>query len=165
MTEDERLFSFVDTCLYQAKQVLDAGFWRNDEAWVRHGGFLVVITNLSDVLMTLHRLKRRISITEDVGHHEDVTHLIKEVRNAACHMGSPLRRATDNASISFATIVGRGTLMCVGDLNIENPYEDDVAFYYGRLRVFLFRHLIRAWQLSAEELADFRPNGYWLSVR
>ena len=56
--------------------------------------------------------------------------------------------------------VGTGTIMQIGDIELSNPYQDDIAFFYGDNRLLLNRHLKRAFNIAhAEAKAVAETNG------
>lgn len=85
----------------------------------------------------------------------DVTDAIKFVRDALCHMDSSKHNLKAiQARITFNTVYGKMCLMQVRDLRIENPYDDDIAFFLGPQRLFLKRHIMRAFE---EAVALLQP--------
>jgi hypothetical protein len=79
---------------------------------------------------------------QPVGKEGDLTSLIGAARNAACHMGSKrhIADAHDNY-FRFMMLMGKCIAVQINTLKIENPYDDDVAIYFGNTRIFLRRNL------------------------
>ena len=44
--------------------------------------------------------------------------------------------------------------MQIGDLKLTSDYDDDVAFFYGTNRLYLKRHIIRAFEEANLLLRD-----------
>ena len=40
-------------------------------------------------------------------------------------------------------MVGKGTLLKLGDLVLKSDYPDDMAFFYGTHRLYFRRHILR----------------------
>ena len=108
--------------------------------------FALLMINMKDFLHILRVDGQRISFTDDVPDGRDVTDLITDMRNAICHIGSADRHFAPGSTLSFGRMSGQGILVKMGDLELGNPYQDDVAFFYGKHRVFLKRHAHRATQ-------------------
>lgn len=113
--------------------------------WCVEASLALLLINLKDVLAALNRLGHRITFQDDIDGGDDITDLVANMRNAICHNGSPLRMldAQSENIVSFCRIEGQGTLMKINDIELGNPYQDDVAFFYGRHRILLVRHINR----------------------
>ena len=94
----------------------------------------------------------RIAFTDDViikGDVTDVTGLIKFVRDAVCHVDSKKNDHNElKARITFTKIFGRGRFT----RGVESSYDDDVAYFFGSQRVYLKRHILRAYDKAVEQL-------------
>ena len=118
-----------------------------------------LLINLNDLLQKLDSLGRRVDFTDDI--HEackaaDVTALINNARNAACHLNSSNHLHEAN-KLSFN--VARGyvpRMLVINDVVFGCDYADDAAVMFGSNIVYLRRHLERAHnaaQLIVRELA------------
>ncbi|MBI5046683.1 cation:proton antiporter [Candidatus Micrarchaeota archaeon] len=47
---------------------------------------------------------------------------------------------------SFNVIYGKGCFMKTDDLELKSDYNDDAAFFYGKNRLYMKRHIVRAFQ-------------------
>lgn len=87
---------------------------------------------------------------DPVGKEKDLTSLLLFMRNAACHSNSaaralfPGRPTNERGSFKFGMAAYRLKLISTDDQEIECPYDDDVAFYFGVNRIYLHRNLIVA---------------------
>ena len=87
---------------------------------------VMLLVNLHDLLQAARATGRPLVFADYIDPREDasnITELVAKCRNAACHVWT------------------RPALGC--------DYHDDVAIYYGRYRLYLRRHVLRA----VEELA------------
>ncbi|WP_157642990.1 hypothetical protein [Bradyrhizobium sp. WSM4349] len=71
--------------------------------------------------------------------------VLNNARNISVHMLSGGAKADDYDNyVRVAAVEGKGIGMQWADgTNLENEYDDDVAFFYGAHRIYLVRHLER----------------------
>ena len=105
---------------------------------------------LRDLLSKTEKYAKRISFSEDVMTNEyvhDITDAISAVRDACCHINSFKRLFDDKGNRgSFIVNYGKGNLFKINDLELKSDYVDDIAFFYGKNRLYLKRHIIRAFK-------------------
>lgn len=111
--------------------------------------FIEILVRLNYILQELSKKNSRIAWTDDVQANEniiDITDLVNNLRNAACHSDSP-RNYISNSSIKFVfnTFAGKcPNAVKIGEnISLGNEYQDDIAFYYGDKRIYLVRHIKR----------------------
>ena len=109
--------------------------------------FIEILVWLNYVLQELSKNNSRIIWSDDIQTDQkikDITDLVNNLRNAACHSDSP-RNYISNSSIKFVfnTFAGKcPNAVKIGEnISLGNEYEDDVAFYYGDKRIYLVRHI------------------------
>lgn len=119
----------------------------NSHSIFTQSAFIEILVRLNYVLQELNKKDNRIVWSDDIQtsqHIRDITDLVNNLRNAACHSDSP-RNYIGNTSIKFVfnTFAGRcPNAVKIGEnQTIGNEYEDDVAFYYGDKRIYLVRHI------------------------
>ena len=110
--------------------------------------FKDILIRLDDVLQELAKTEKRITWTDDLprGRNDvrDITDLISKLRNAGCHIGSGDRRISNTGiRFIFNRAFGKGNLLKVGAITIGSDYADDAAFFYGDLRIYLQRHIVK----------------------
>ncbi|KQZ29135.1 hypothetical protein ASD50_18255 [Mesorhizobium sp. Root552] len=129
---------------------------------MREAAFALLMVSMKDALQILHASSMRVSFTDDIPE-GDVTNLITNMRNAICHVGSPLRHLDkNNNTLSLDTAIGAGCLMEIDGVELSNPYADDVAFFYGKHRVLLKRHCHRAFSEAYQRTkAKVNAEGWW----
>ncbi|WP_186143853.1 hypothetical protein [Burkholderia gladioli] len=110
---------------------------------------VLLLINLNDLLQKASADKARVEFSDDVDVRDrvkDVTDLVRECRNAACHIGSTLSDI-GFGKFRFGVLIGKCVGVTVGDEPvIKSDYEDDIAIFYGDMRLYLRRHAFRAWQ-------------------
>lgn len=116
-----------------------------------------ILVRLNYILQELSKKSNRIIWADDVQTDQnvkDITDLVNNLRNAACHSDSP-RNYISNSSIKFVfnTFVGKcPNAVKIGEnISLGNEYQDDIAFYYGDKRIYLVRHI--------KKLLEELPNG------
>lgn len=112
----------------------------------------MLLVNLHDLLQTARVIGRPLVFAEYMDPKEDagnITELVAKCRNAACHVWTK-STSTKSTVYRFYRVAGycpRATVL--DDKPLGCDYHDDVAVYYGRYRLYLKRHVLRA----IEELA------------
>ena len=93
-----------------------------------------------------------IVITKEV---KNVSDAIKFLRDAVCHIDSKnhnINSSLTEVRASFCTIFGKGVLANIGDFELKSEYQDDICFLFGGQRLYLRRHIIRAYLEAKEKL-------------
>ena len=90
---------------------------------------------------------------------KNISDAIRFCRNAVCHINTPDVNVNSDACIkarlNFNIIYGKGILARVGDIELRSDYDDDVCFFFGIQRLYLKRHIIRAYLEVKERLSPF----------
>ncbi len=112
--------------------------------------FIELMICLRDLLRKAEKYATRISFTDDVltnDYVKDVNDAVVAMRDAGCHidsfkkyLGRPQYRA------SFMVVKGRAKLLSIGDVELAADYEDDMAFFHGTNRLYMRRHILRAFE-------------------
>ncbi|MEO8435894.1 MAG: hypothetical protein ABI596_13425 [Pyrinomonadaceae bacterium] len=131
---------------------------------LRESAFIELLIRLHDLLQHLVKLNKRISFTDDVNQFtgnpkvKDITDAIRECRHAVCHMranasyitpdGKPAPRGSHKgcSQLLFCCKVGKGVLLQTPRYSISSDYDDDMCFFYGAHKLYLKRHIIRAFE-------------------
>jgi len=124
----------------------------NSQVFANHqiftqSAFIEILVRLNYILQELSKKNNRVVWTDDVQTDQnikDITDLVNNLRNAACHSDSP-RNYISNSSIKFVfnTFAGKcPNAVKIGEnISLGSEYQDDVAFYYGDKRIYLVRHI------------------------
>jgi len=115
----------------------------------RKSVFIEVLIHLKDLLIKASNLDKRITFTDDIVPDRvlritDVTDLISNFRDASCHSDS-YRRKAGGATLFFNEMRGKAGLAKINDVEIKNPYDDEIAFNMGQNVLLLKRHIERAY--------------------
>lgn len=159
MTQDEALSTW--DAVRAAEEVASYPWWRLNPPFLQEAAFLMAIINLLDALKLLSRAGERIDFRDDIPGDRDITDLVYAVRNAACHVDSA-HRHIPNGTAAFQLFVGAMAAR-FGDVRIENPYDDDIAIFYGTTGIFAMRHIQRAIREAKDRtLRIAKAEGHWL---
>ena len=118
--------------------------WADDNPVYRMSVFTEVLIHLKDLCIKANDLGKRLTSTQDVVIRtekpkiQDVTDLISNFRDAACHMDT-FRKHCGEKAFSFVEIRGKGVYRQYPD--IQSEYEDDIAFIMGENILYLKRHI------------------------
>lgn len=116
---------------------------------------------LRDLMWKCEKFATRISFDDDVckvGKVRDVTDAVKHLRDAACHVDSDLRDCSwASGSVTNLFMVSHGDMsgIRIAGQILGGMYPDDVAFTYGGNRVYLRRHILRAFAEAKQRLEPF----------
>lgn len=154
---DEKWIRNADLALCSLRQMLSIEPFRVEPRWVSES----IVTHLSIVLNDVLQLFRIVDLRIDFiveGDVKDVTDIVSLYRNASCHFGSTSRQMNAGVTVSFMTMIGKGVGIQTPDGALENPFEDDVAYFYGNIRLFHKRHIVRAVTIAQEKLVEIAAN-------
>jgi hypothetical protein len=118
----------------------------------------------------------RVSFTDDLvltAMVKDVTDAIKVVRDALCHPDSDhfhvvkgrARRRGERSTefgqgeIRFVVVYGKipTAMRLPGEITIGSDYDDDVCFWFGTNKLYLKRHILRAFEEAKKNLIPLFP--------
>jgi hypothetical protein len=116
-----------------------------------------VLIELNDVLQKAAKKNLRITFTDDIPQSakaKDITDLINDCRNASCHVASG-KRMFENSKFTFCVISGYSPqAMLVNGTALGCNYHDDIAIFWGNTRLYLVRHLFRAFHEANAVFSD-----------
>lgn len=102
-----------------------------------------VLVRLNFILQSLADAGERVTFTDDVGKGEDITTLVNNIRNAACHSHGSLTKFA-GATLIYNRIAGYvPNAIRINGTTIGCNYADDIAFNYGDRIIYLERHIAR----------------------
>lgn len=124
-----------------------------------------VMICLNDLLQKCAAVGARIEFKDEVDVTvgiADVTDLVRIVRNTVCHIASPNHRLVEpDIRFTFNAVYQRKQYYHLGKLVMASDYDDDVCFFFGTLRIYLRRHIIRAFR-DAEKNLDKYYSSSWI---
>ncbi|MEN7527034.1 hypothetical protein [Cupriavidus sp. DL-D2] len=118
--------------------------------------FIDLLICLRDLMFKCRKFSEPIRFTDDVVVTDEIKHvsdLVKYVRDAVCHPDSDAHYLEPgNIRASLNVLYGKGTLIQTGDFNSVSEHDDDVCFFIGRQRIYLQRHIVRAFNEAKDKL-------------
>lgn len=120
--------------------------------------FIEVMICVRDLMAKVNNLNLRINFTDDIliiSEVKDVTDLIKFVRDALCHVDSKNHFVAPGIKATFNVAYGKTIMLTVDGFDIASDYDDDVCFFFGRHRIYLKRHIVRAFEEVKRKLLPF----------
>lgn len=142
-------------------ELLNCGIFSHENGGhlLRQSAFIELVICLRDLLHKTEKYARRIAFADDVlvnKYVKDVTDAVTAIRDACCHIDSFKRLFDDRGNRgSFCVAYGKCKMMKIDDLELSSDYEDDVAVFYGKNRLYFKRHIVRAFQEAQDLLAPY----------
>ena len=140
---------------FRISEILESKIF-NRENWMNplvQSAFTELVIRLQDLLYKCDHSGNRINFSDDIiilkGKHgeeivKDVTDAINYVRNSVCHIESK-RYLLDGKTVFYFNIAyGKHNVADISGKKLTSDYEDDVCFFFGDQKIYLNRHVIRA---------------------
>lgn len=161
----------IQKAFNRIQQILDTHVLdQPDQNPLQESAFIEILIRLDELLAVVNKLGKRISFTHDLKlfpNVRDITDTIKACRHAVCHVRGrhQLANATGNPKpehtplkpsdyhVEFNAAWGKGVLFETLNFKLESDHNDDIAIFYGAHRLYLKRHIIRAFQ-EAKAILD-----------
>lgn len=128
----------------------------NKEHPLIKSAFIEVMVCLRDLMAKTKDYGTRITFTEDMvvtSKIKDITELVTFVRNALCHIESANNFAIpDQIKASFDIVYGKGTDKRADGIELVSEYTDDTCFFFGLHKIYLRRHILRAFEETKKQL-------------
>lgn len=148
----------IESSIRRLNELLSCGIWapENSGHILFRAAFIEILIALRDLMYKAEKYVERISFVDDIqltDHIKDVSDLIKYVRDALCHPDSP-NHYVEKGKIkaSFNVIFGVGCLLKMPDFEQSSLHSDDVCFFFGSQRIYLKRHIVRAYEEARTKL-------------
>jgi hypothetical protein len=143
------------------ERILGSGIFEPQR--VRHplvkSAFIELMICINDLMRKVEKYGSRISFTEDVvvtPNIADVTDLIRFIRDALCHTHIYNHFIVpDRIKASFFALYGKVTHVPFEpdhDIVFVSEYSDDVCFFFGLHKIYLQRHIVRAFIEARKQL-------------
>lgn len=150
--------SEIDENIRRIQQLLDCNIFSHDNhknPLVR-SAFIEILICLRDLMYKSEKYASRIDFDSDVLKSEninDVSDLIKYVRDALCHANADMHyNEKGNVKATYNIAYGKANLVSFGGLQQLSNYEDDICFFFGSQKIYFKRHIIKAFQSAKERL-------------
>ncbi|MGF7240683.1 putative Fe-S cluster-containing radical SAM superfamily protein [Pseudomonas oryzihabitans] len=166
MGEDEVSFSAwirtsdIQTSIRKCEELFNCGIFSpgNVSGPLFEPAIVSLLIRLSDLLRKSDADGMRISASDHMECTEkirDVTDLVRECRNAACHVGSGEHLFESVGKFTFNVVSGYSPKsFMLGDIELGCDFHDDMAIFYGAKRIYLRRHLLSAFEAVRKNYPD-----------
>ena len=159
--EKLKLKQAIEIALQTCEKIIHSGMLEAKHVphIVFESAFAYLLACLSDALQKLKRAKMSVAFDDEmpVGYEEkNVTDLIADCRNAACHVNSPEREIATNYFTPIVLTKKNPRYLVVNGVEYGNDYDDDVAILFGDKRIYLRRHIERALNEARSALASMK---------
>jgi len=150
--------SDIESSIQRVDALLTCGIFhpQNSQNVLFRAAFIEMLIALRDLMYKAQKYASRISFDEDVRKTDkvnDVSDLIKYVRDALCHPDSENHYIeAGNIKATFNVAFGRVNLMKIGDFEQVSKYEDDICFFFGSHGIYMRRHIVRAFEEAKAKL-------------
>ena len=118
---------------------------RTTHPYLTEATLALALIHLTECAQIFNGFGFRLTEAKDLPKGDDLTDHLSKFRNAICHIGSSHRHLDHRkTTLSFVVLMPNQKIGPFNDDLLENPYEDDIAFYMGTRRLLYGRHLGRA---------------------
>ena len=163
--------------IYRFRDIFKTGIMEDRRNILHYSAFMEIIVILNDLLLKAKKQRMRIDFSDDIikmndpfysyngkmKEIDDITDTVKFFRDSMCHIESKNRYISSHINLSFCIIAPCGHSSLKDnekEILLDNPYQDDVAYYYGPQRLYIKRHIIRA----LNEVVEKFTNNYDLFI-
>jgi hypothetical protein len=121
-----------------------------------------LLIRVRDLIAKSKKYSSPVEFSDDVNTTNEITNVsdaIKFIRDAICHIDSDNHNHEEcGARMSYNIGYGKRNLIKIGDVEIKSDYEDDVCFFFGSQKLYLNRHLKRAYKEAKANLGPVLAN-------
>jgi len=147
----------IQVDILRLETILNCGIFNQEQFShpLRQSAFTELMICLNDLLQKSKNEGLRIAFTDNVDitpDISDITDLVNTIRNAVCHIHSPSHMLTDTIKFTFNTAYGKGAVAKINDIVITSDFPDDIAFFFGKERIYMKRHIHRAFLEAKDKL-------------
>ena len=121
-----------------------------------------LLIRVRDLMAKSKKYSSPVEFSDDINTTEKISNVsdtIKFIRDAVCHIDSDNHNHEEcGARMSYNIGYGKCSLMKIGDTEIKSDYEDDVCFFFGAQKLYLKRHISRAYEEAKANLGPVLAN-------
>lgn len=162
--------SDIETNFRRIEAIFDSNIFSGENLQnpLLQSALVELLIRLRDLMAKSRIHAERVTFDDDINKNvdiNDVTDLIKFIRDAVCHVDSENHYMEDGegskklrARLSFNIMFGQGTLGQINEIEFKSDYEDDVCFFFGSQKIYLNRHIKRAYEKAKENLLPIIEN-------
>ncbi len=142
------------------EELINCGIFNQENSGniLQMSAFIDLMICMRDLMHKTEKYAQKIDFNDGIltnNYVNDVSDAIRAVRDACCHIDSFKRNFDENGNRgSYNVAYGKCNFMKIGELELNSEYEDDIAVFYGANRLYLKRHIIRAFEEAKNLLAE-----------
>ena len=150
--------SDIETSFRRIETLLQCGIFlpENSQNPLVQSALAELLIRIRDLMAKSKKYSSPVEFSDDVNTTDKITNVsdsIKFIRDAICHIDSNNHNHDEcNARLSYNIGYGKCNLMKIGEIEIKSDYEDDVCFFFGSQKLYLNRHLRRAYKEAKSNL-------------
>jgi len=139
-------------------ELLNSGIFlpENSRDPLVRSAFIEALICLRDLMYKTEKHAERIDFDDNIvktDKIQDVTDTIKYVRDALCHLDSDNHYIEKgNILASYNIAYGKARLLKTVNFEQASDYNDDVCFFFGTQKIYLKRHIVRAFEDAKSKL-------------
>lgn len=150
--------SDIESSIRRIDELLKCGIFQpqNSRNVLFRAAFIEILIAMRDLMYKAQKHATRISFDDEIKKTDkidDVSDLIKYVRDALCHPDSDNHYIeVGNIKSSFNVAFGKANLLKIGDFEQSSKYDDDIRFFFGSHGIYMRRHIVRAFDEAKSKL-------------
>lgn len=156
--------SDIATSFHRIEELLECGIFerQNSRNPLVRSALTELLILVRDLMAKAKVFAEPIEFSDDVNVTErvkTVSDAIKFVRDAICHVNSENRTHEElSARLSYNIAYGKTNLVKTSGVEIKSDYADDVCFFFGNQKLYLRRHIMRAYEEVKGKLSPLVEN-------
>ncbi|MCU7812525.1 MAG: hypothetical protein KZQ77_15055 [Candidatus Thiodiazotropha sp. (ex Notomyrtea botanica)] len=156
--------SDIEVSFSRVETLLECGIFlpENSNNPLVQSALAEILIRVRDLMAKSNKYASPIEFTNDINTTDkisNVSDVIKFIRDAICHIDSDNHNHEEcGARLSYNIGYGKCNLMKIGDVEIKSDYLDDVCFFFGPQKLYLNRHIKRAYEEAKANLEPVLAN-------
>ena len=163
MDINHKIINQINNDVYTIQTLLSLNVFEDPSKTILANAVLTkIMICLRDLVFKSEKFAKRVSFTDDISVDasmgiNDITDLIKFIRDSLCHSESKNSIYNKHLEFNFVIISGQNSMSFdLGKkVNIQSSYTDDLCFVFGKQKIYLNRHIIRAFDECKKNLSQF----------
>ena len=141
----------IRTDCHRIDEILATGIFerKNIRNPLMQSAFVELIIHLRDLMAKCRNEGVPVEFSDDIllqGDISDVWDAVSAMRDAVCHITSHRRHFDSYGNRGIFFCHGKGVITDTPECRLESEYDDDLAVFYGRIRLYMNRNIVRAYE-------------------
>ena len=148
----------IQVSIKRIGELLSSGIFlpQNKENVFVKSAFIETMVCLRDLMKKTENYSERVCFDDDIvkiDNINDVTDSIKYIRDTLCHIHTDKHYIkNEEMKAPYNVVYGKKRLLKYGNFEQTSDYDDDVCFFCGKQKIYLNRHIIRAFEEAKQKL-------------